>query len=126
MDEYLEWHHHNIRYGATTVFLLTLKALQTGKPARKEGMQEYWNILTNSLKSIEQYWMGAQFMFGSEPTIADLSLACELAQLSAINFPMTDYPKTVKWLELMLALPEMKEVHKDSIPKLIAFTKAKL
>jgi len=55
----------------------------TGKPAPKEAIQESWDLIHKSLGSIERYWMiqaeKSGFMFGTKPTIADLSLACELA-----------------------------------------------
>ena len=38
-------------------------------------------------------------MFGNEPSIADLSLACELAGLELIQFPLDKkYPSIYKWL----------------------------
>ena len=52
-------------------------------------------------------------MFGSEPSIADLSLACELAGLELINFPLDKkYPSIHKWLYTdMMKLTGFKQVY---------------
>jgi len=50
---------------------------------------------------------GFKYMFGDELTLADLSLACELAQLKVINM---DYgkigaPLTAKFYERVVSIP---------------------
>ena len=38
-------------------------------------------------------------MFGNEPSIADLSLACELGQLESFGYPLIErYPSIGTWL----------------------------
>ena len=54
-------------------------------------------------------------MFGDKPSIADLSLACELSQLEAIGF-MTElekqFPSIHHWLYVnMMGIPGYKAIH---------------
>ncbi len=76
---------------------------------------------------METYWLkDTQFITGSEMTIADLSAACELAQTTACalfaEYPKK-YPKVYAWLDRMLAVPEIKEIHDKVLPKLAQFLK---
>ena len=61
---------------------------------------------------MEKYWLDSTpYLNGTEPTIADLSAACELAQTNAIPFfddYPKKYPKVYAWLKRMLEIPEMK------------------
>ena len=56
-------------------------------------------------------------MFGDKPSIADLSLAGELGNFSAMDFPMKDkFPSIYKWLhEDMMSIPGFKEVHDKGV-----------
>ncbi len=51
-------------------------------------------------------------------TIADLSLACELATLFQIEYDLTPFPKVKNWLDRVHALPEVKQVHEAAIAEL--------
>ena len=83
MDAYLDWHHMNIRAGAGgLIFRSYFQKNMVGFEASKESIQETKMILKNSLETIENFWLKkSKYLFGSEPSIADLSLACELTQL---------------------------------------------
>ena len=77
---------------------------------------------------METYWLAqTPYLTGAEPTIADLSAACELAQTKAIPFfddyPQK-YPKVYAWLERMLNIPEINELHGKVIPGLRKFFKS--
>ena len=76
---------------------------------------------------MEQYWLkDTPYLTGDAVTIADLSAACELAQTKSISlfaeYP-SKYPKVYMWLERMLAIPEMKEIHDKVLPGLAKFFK---
>ena len=94
----------------------------TGKPASKESIEESKMLVLKSLKFIENNWMKDQtadarhFMFGNDLTIADLSLACELAQLKGVNFKFSDYPKVERWLSKVIDnIPEIKQMTKPML-----------
>ena len=60
---------------------------------------------------------------GPEISIADLSAACEIAQLSAIKHIIHDistfnkiYPITYAWLDRLMAIPDVQQVHFMAIP----------
>lgn len=83
---YLDWHHLNMRRGgAAYVWFTVYMTNMTGLPAPPDETEEAKKLMLRSLKRIETIWLPAdrstKFMFGDEPSIADLSLACELTQL---------------------------------------------
>ena len=98
----------NIRAGAGGfIFRTYFIKNMTGKAATPEQIKESEDMLHTSLKVIQKIWITGQskFMFGDEPSIADLSLACELTQLEGIQFPMAEmYPKIHAWYQNMLTL----------------------
>lgn len=65
-------------------------------------------------------------MFGDKPTIADLQLGCELAQMKAIDLDFNDLgcPKLQQFVENIVRIPEVNQVTKEAIDSLIVFTDA--
>ena len=59
-------------------------------------------------------------MFGDEPSIADLSLAGELGNLEAFNFPLKEkFPSIDKWLNVeMKSIPGYLKIHNKGAGKL--------
>ena len=91
MDMYLDWHHANIRMGAAGyIWSKYFQKNMTGIEAPPERISESLRILFRSLQQIERIWLtpsrGTKFMFGDQPSIADLSLACEITQLEGISY----------------------------------------
>jgi len=76
---------------------------------------------------METYWLkDTLYLTGNEVTIADLSAACELAQTKAnrlFDSYSQEYPKVYAWLDRMLAIQEVKELHSIVLPKLAKFLK---
>ena len=60
-------------------------------------------------------------MFGDFPTIADLSLACELANTEGIKYPMKEkFPSIHKWLYVnMMSIPGFKKIHDKGVPTVV-------
>ena len=80
VDEYLDWHHNGLRLGAGGYLFRKYISPFTGKAAPKEAIQESVMIFKKALSLMETYWLASTpYLTGSEPTIADLSAACELA-----------------------------------------------
>lgn len=99
-----------------------------GVEVPKEAIDEVLINLKKSLELMETYWLkDSPYLTGTEVTIADLSAACELAQTKAIkvfdDYP-SKYPKVFAWLERMLAIPEMKEIHDKVLPPMRSFVDA--
>ena len=115
---YLDWHHASIRIGSTGYMLrkyFTVKSSQ-------ESVDEAWDILNRTLRTIEKIWLPKnatkQFMFGDKPSIADLSLAGEVSQLEAINYPLKQkFPSIHTWLyENMMGIEGYKTAHVKGVP----------
>ena len=125
MDQYLDWHHANIRMGAGGfLFRKFFSGLmdKNGVYSSKESIDESWKILNRSLHQIQRIWLrkdrGHKFMFSDKPSIADLSLACELTQLESINYPLHKYPEINSWFyEHMMSVKEFKAVHLEGSKK---------
>ena len=91
IDMYLDWHHANIRMGAGGyMFKKFFSGLmdKNGVWVPEDSVNESFKIMTRSLKQIENIWLPLNsptpFMFGDKPSIADLSLAGEVANMEAI------------------------------------------
>lgn len=60
-----------------------------GLPLNPEAAAEGEKLLTASLSIIESFWLSESGKFlvgGDKPSIADLSLVCEIMQLEVCNF----------------------------------------
>ena len=105
VNEYLDWHHNNIRLGAGGYFFRKYVSPVTGKPAPQKSIEESWFLLDKSLKLIEAKWLSKnnkKYLFGNKMTIADLSLYCELCQMKAIKFDFEKQcPKIKAWMKRM-------------------------
>lgn len=99
----------------------------TGKPATKESIEESLVIFARSLKLLETYWLAnTPYLNSDQPTIADISAACELAQTTTLLLFVDNpkkFPKVYAWLERMLAMPGMKEIHDKTLPFMAKFFK---
>jgi len=114
MDMYLDWHHASIRMGAGGyLFRKYFSGMmdKNGIWASQYAVDESWDIMNRCLKQIERIWLPRnstkRFMFGDQPSIADLSLAGELANLEGFNFPLKEkFPSIDKWMnQEMMSIP---------------------
>ena len=57
--------------------------------------------------------MKTKFMFGDKPSIADLSLACEMTNLLASGYDLhANYPQIADWYSNhMMSIPSFKKLH---------------
>ena len=60
-------------------------------------------------------------MFGDFPSIADLSLACELANMEGIKYPLKEkFPRIHNWLyNNMMSIPGFKMIHDKGVPTVV-------
>ncbi|KAJ7952325.1 Glutathione S-transferase [Quillaja saponaria] len=84
----LDWHHSNLRRGAgasylTTYILNAVLAPAFGRSLNPQAAAEAEKILSLSLSTIENVWLkgnGRFLLGGFKPSIADLSMVCEIMQ----------------------------------------------
>lgn len=78
--------------------------------------------MTYSLEMMENHWLADSdqlYLTSNEVTIADLSAACELAQLIPLEgHRIREFPKINAWLSRVLEIPEVKELHSVVLPTL--------
>ncbi|KAJ4712104.1 Glutathione S-transferase protein [Melia azedarach] len=118
----LDWHHSNLRSGAAKFVLNTILAPLLGLPMNAQAAAEAEKILSSSLSKIESFWLkgSGRFLVGSnQPSIADLSLVCEIMQLEVLDEKdrtrlLGPHKKVQQWIEdtKNATRPHFDEVHK--------------
>ncbi|GJV34685.1 glutathione S-transferase T1-like protein [Tanacetum coccineum] len=116
----LDWHHTNLRRGSVElVFNTTLGPLK-GLPQNAEAAKEGEKLLVKSLTKLENFWLkDGRFLVGSsQPSIADISLVCEIMQLELLSKKdhdriLSPYKKVLQWIEdtKSATAPHFDEVH---------------
>ncbi|KAL3645699.1 Glutathione S-transferase theta-1 [Castilleja foliolosa] len=130
----LDWHHLNLRLGAAKYVFNSTLAPAFGLPLSQEKAGESEKILSASLKKIESVWLkgNGRFLLGSsQPSIADLSLVCEIMQLEIVDAKdreriLGPHQRVLKWIDdtKNATRPHFDEVHsilfkvKDKLKKL--------
>uniref|UniRef100_A0A2C9WBR6 glutathione transferase n=1 Tax=Manihot esculenta TaxID=3983 RepID=A0A2C9WBR6_MANES len=103
----LDWHHSNLRRGAATYVFNSRLAAVFGLPLNPQAAAEAEKCLISSLSTIESFWLedSGKFLLGAnQPSIADLSLVCEIMQLELLdendrNRILGPYKKVQQWIE---------------------------
>ncbi|OAY59823.1 glutathione S-transferase T1 [Manihot esculenta] len=118
----LDWHHTNLRQGAAKYVLHTTLAPAFGLPLNPQAAAEAEKVLSSSLSKMESFWLkgsGRFLLGGNQPSIADLSLVCEIMQLEVLDENdrsriLAPYKKVQQWIEdtRQATRPHFDEVHK--------------
>ncbi|KAJ4823224.1 hypothetical protein Tsubulata_004488 [Turnera subulata] len=118
----LDWHHLNLRHGAVGYVLNSSVAPLLGEPLNPQAAAEGEKLLCLSLYNLETIWLkgsGRFLLGGNHPSIADLSLVCEIMQLELLdeqdrNRILGPYRKVRLWIEdtRKATQPHFDEVHK--------------
>ncbi|XP_026409421.1 glutathione S-transferase T1-like [Papaver somniferum] len=118
----LDWHHSNLRRGAAPFCLHTVMGPLLGIPTSPEAAAEAEKILISSLSQLESVWLNenGKFLLGnSQPSIADLSLVCEIMEFEILYEKdrvrvLSPFKKVLKWIEdtRIATSPHFEEVHK--------------
>ncbi|XP_043809841.1 glutathione S-transferase T1 isoform X2 [Manihot esculenta] len=118
----LDWHHSNLRQGAVTYVVNTALAPALGLPLNPQAASDAEKVLSSSLSKIESFWLqgsGRFLLGGNQPSIADLSLVCEIMQLEVLdendhNRILAPYEKVQQWIKdtRYATRPHFDEVHK--------------
>ncbi|KAL4592888.1 hypothetical protein LXL04_005895 [Taraxacum kok-saghyz] len=116
----LDWHHSNLRSGAAGFVFNAILAPLNGLPSSPQAGKEAEKILMKSLSKLETFWLkDGRFLVGSsQPSIADISLVCEIMQLQLLsekecNRILSPYKKVLQWIEdtKKTTAPHFDEVH---------------
>ncbi|XP_022760027.1 glutathione S-transferase T1-like [Durio zibethinus] len=117
----LDWHHSNLRHGAATYVLNTTLAPALGRQLNPQAAAEAEKLLCSSLSKIESIWLkgnGRFLLGGNQPSIADLSLVCEIMQLEVLDENdrtrlLGPHKKVQQWIEntRKATQPHFDEVH---------------
>lgn len=69
--------------------------------------------------------LGTNYVAGNEVTIADISLACSVTVLEAINFDLSPYPLVKRWYEWFKSEnPEMWTLAQKALDEVAAYEKS--
>lgn len=125
----LDWHHSNLRLGAAKYVLHTTLNPAFGRPLNPQAAAEAEKILNSSLSKIESVWLkgSGKFLLGSnQPSIADLSLVCEIMQLEIVDGEdrariLSPYQKVQGWIE---ATKNATKPHFDDVHRILFKAKA--
>ncbi|XP_062147037.1 glutathione S-transferase T1 isoform X2 [Alnus glutinosa] len=117
----LDWHHSNLRQGAAGLILNSVLAPVFGLPLNSQAAAISEKLLSLSLSKIESIWLkgnGRFLLGGFLPSIADLSLVCEILQLELLDEKdrsriLGPHKKVQQWIEdtRNATRPHFDEVH---------------
>ncbi|ERM95091.1 hypothetical protein AMTRI_Chr07g30630 [Amborella trichopoda] len=121
IESVLDWHHSNLRRGAAGYVLNKALAPALGLQLNPQAAAEAEQILCSSLSKIESIWLNGNGKFllnSNQPSIADLSLVCEIMQLEVLDVNDRDrllgpHKKINEWIDnvKMATRPHFEEVH---------------
>ncbi|ONK71521.1 uncharacterized protein A4U43_C04F9500 [Asparagus officinalis] len=121
INSILAWHHSNLRRGSVTFILNSTLAPAFGLPLNPQAAEEGEILLLSSLSNIESLWLkgNAKFLLGNpQPSIADLSLVCEIMHLEVVDDNhrqriLEHHEKIVQWIENVknYTHPHFEQVH---------------
>eukprot|EP00347_Sterkiella_histriomuscorum_P004098 403361759 len=117
INEYLEWHHNNIRQSMSyTIYYTLFYPMIFKKQMNKAIIQELRERMKDDLDFIEKQLIDKQYICGQEITIADIILASELIQSKFINLDLSKYINIQGYIQrLIFEIPEMHDVHKPML-----------
>lgn len=121
INSVLDWHHSNLRRGAASFVLNRALAPALGLPKNLAAAAEAEKLLSASLAKIDSLWLkeNRRFILGAlQPSIADLSLVCEIMQLQVLGEEICErilcpHKKVLKWIEDTrdATQPHFDEIH---------------
>ncbi|KAM7276636.1 hypothetical protein ACFE04_018502 [Oxalis oulophora] len=103
----LDWHHSNLRRGAAGYVRSSTLGPALGLTLNQNAADEAEQVLASSLSKIESFWLKETgcFLFGAnQPSIADLSMVCEIMQFELLDEKdrtriLGPHKKVQKWIE---------------------------
>ncbi|CUI12715.1 glutathione S-transferase, putative [Bodo saltans] len=116
VDQWLHWHHANMRICTNRIFRPRMNIAMGWKQANPllEG-PDILKLLRPSFLVLQHEGLlnSRPFLVGNVPTIADISVYCELDQLFyAKLLDLQDFPDIQSWMKRLQALPHHDEVRR--------------
>ncbi|KAG9450007.1 hypothetical protein H6P81_009972 [Aristolochia fimbriata] len=118
----LDWHHSNLRRGGVVLIRNIVLSRAFGDPPNLIAAAEAEKILISSLSTLESFWLkgNGTFLLGNpSPSIADISLVCQIMQLQLLDKKDYDrllepHKNVLEWIENVknATKPHFDEVHK--------------
>jgi glutathione S-transferase len=121
IDQFLDWHHGNIRAGSAGYLFNKYIAGRLGIPVDKDAQEKGWLLLNQSLKILERILESdkRKYLSGSsQATIADLSIFCEIDQhrMGDLEGLLAKYPLVKEWYQRVL---ETSGDHYQNVAKIL-------
>eukprot|EP00794_Sanderia_malayensis_P001498 gene1498-1654_t len=114
IDEYLAWHHTNLRKGAVdVVWAKAFGPFLLGKPVDNEKAKRGLDKLTKDFTIFDNYFLKqTPFISSDEISIADLMAICEFSQMELLERDFISLtPSIEKWLTM--CKDELGETYHD-------------
>ncbi|KAM3321790.1 Glutathione S-transferase T1 [Capsicum baccatum] len=107
VESMLDWHRTTFPRGPGSYFFYAVFASAVGRPLNAKAVARTEKELIAALAKIESVWLQkkGRFLLGSnQPSIADLSLACEVMQLEGLDEKeheriLGPFKRVLKWLD---------------------------
>ena len=100
IDEYLHWHHWNIRWNGSMYFMTrVVKPMISGKGVDKKKLDMYKDQLTECTGLFEKYFIGnTPYIFSQDVSIADIQALVEFMQPYAAGYDIfAERPALKAW-----------------------------
>ena len=113
VNNYLHWHHSNIRFGCG-MYLANKYAFPHIYGKSFEDVEFFTTEKRNeAFHMIEAVLAKGLYIAGTkEVSIADLAGYCEIVGMRWVKFDFSRFPFIEKWMQEIGNIPEVKEVHK--------------
>jgi len=113
VDQYLDWHHTNLRPGAAGLVFSKFIGPQMKLPeaALAKQAQEATKALEFSLKLMNTWLSKNDYLCGKKISIADLSASNEISMLGLVQYNLSAHPSVAAWFDRMKQLRHWNDVH---------------
>ncbi|CAG9311403.1 unnamed protein product [Blepharisma stoltei] len=114
VDQYLHWHHQNIRFGCGyyvffRIYGIKLKVVKSSVDIDEMILERQKKALAFVNETLSAFPFIAKTY---SPTIADLSCYCEFSQMEILNFDFSEYPNIINWMRVIGEIQGVKEAHR--------------
>ena len=112
VNQTIDWYHNFLRPGCSgQVFKGFMGPNFFGIKFPENEIKYAKYLFKRSAKYMESLLEKHPYLCGDQPTIPDLMTVCELKQMDYIEFDFSKWPLVKEYIERMLKIPEVNEVH---------------
>ena len=119
IDQWMAWHHNNVRRHDMfhhimnlhrTLPMLKYEIQNTLLRPLQAGLNAGLARLEAHLARPTRQETPAMLCGHEQPTLADLTIACELYQIVAVGYRFHRYPRVASWLDTLAARPHFRDI----------------